>query len=32
MMNANMMNSNVMTNNSGYLNIEGCSCYEDYSP
>ena len=32
MMNTIMMNSDVITNNSGYNNNEGYSCYEDYSP
>ena len=32
MMNTNMMNSNVMAYNSGYLNNDGYSGYEDSSP
>ena len=32
MMNTNMMNSNIMNYNSGFLNNEGYSCYEDSSP
>jgi hypothetical protein len=32
MMNTNMLNSNMMAYNSGFLNNEGYSCYEDSSP
>ena len=32
MMNTYMMNSNMMTNNSGYLNNEGFSCMKTTVP